>query len=201
MNITWADVKEAFFVIGSIAGVFAFLRPVVEGKFARDLKRMEHITLLINEGALVDLEELVCRMGPVPDESLHPFTQLSHERDTNQDAVRFTGPLAEHLTRELDRLITAYHGLREYVQVDEWEPRMHMRADGSQYGSWDFNKEAFAKKTGYPTGYAEHLAGAAAKAAEMRKAFQRLQLVAELHFFETPFASWLLERRFKAHGL
>jgi hypothetical protein len=201
MNIGWSDVKDLFFVVGSLAGVAALLRPVLETKFARDVTRVERIRSLVNEQALVDLEFMVDHQRQVPAETFHPFDQLGHELRTKQDCLRFSGPTAKYLTREVEALVAAYEGLREYIQVDEWEPTTHTREDGTAYTSWNFNKAAFAKETPYPKGYAEHLAAAGGKTVEMRKAYQRFQLAAELHLFETPLAGWLLSRRFKSHGL
>jgi len=201
MNIAWSEIKEGFFAIGSIAGVLALVRPLLESRFARDAKRAEHVLSMIDEQSLVDLEGRVYQTRQVPDDHFHPFQRLSHERRTGQDAVRFGGPLSKHFLRELDALIGAYAGLREYIQADEWEPRSHRDVDGNEYTSWDFNKGAFSKQTGYPKDYAQHLDGAAAKAAEMLKAYQRFQVVTELHLFEAPIAGWMLRRRFKEHEL
>lgn len=201
MNISWSDIKEVFFAIGSIAGVLALARPVFESKLQRDIERIQHIKSLINEQALVDLEAAVYQARRVPDDQFQPFSQLAYERRTNQDMIRFTGPLAKHLAKELDGLIAAYYGLREYIQVNEWEPRSHIDTDGTKYITWDFNKQAFTNEDGIPQGYAKHLDAAAEKAAEMKCAYQRFQIVSELHLFEAPFASWLLKRRFNAHHL
>ena len=49
--------------------------------------------------------------------------------------------------------------------------------------------------------YVKHLDQAAEQAVQMKRAYQRFQVVAELHLFEVLVARWLLPRRFKAHGL
>lgn len=200
MDISWSSVKEVFFAIGSIAGVLALLRPLIEAKLRRDLVRVERIKTMINEQRLVDLEARIYNHRQVPCEDFNAFDQLAHERRTNQEVVRFTGPTAKHLAHELDELLACYYKLREYIQVNEWEP-MTDNVEGVEYYSWVFNKSAFENRDGVARDYAQHLDEAAEQAVQMRRAFQRFQLVAELHLLEVPLAEWLLPRRFKAHGL
>lgn len=201
MEIRWEIVKEVFYAVGSVAGVLALARPLAESKFQRDVARTERIKNVVNEQELIDLARFVYDTRRIEDRRFHPFDQLEHERRTNQDVVRFTGPLAKYLTRELDALLSAYAKLREYVQVNEWEPHSYTSDDGKPAYEWRFNKQAFEDSHGIARDYAQHLYEAAEQADEMKKAYQRFQLVAELHLFETPFAAWLLRGRYKHHDL
>jgi hypothetical protein len=201
MNIAWSDLKEIFFAIGSVAGVFALTRPLIESKYQRDITRVDRIKSLIKEQALVDLEYYVYQSRRIPGDSFKAFDQLAHEVRTNQDGVRFTSMLATHLKKELDSLLLAYARLRDFVQVNEWEPRSSESDDGEQVVNWLFNRAAFEDSGGIAQGYSEHLDKATEQAVEMRKAFQRLQLVSEIHLFETPFATYLLKRRFQTNAL
>jgi hypothetical protein len=200
MDVSWPTIKEAFFGIGSIAGVIAFFRPLVETKLQRDVIRVERIKSMLNEQRLVDLEAWIYQHREVPCEIFDPFDQLVHERRTNQEVVRFTGPTSKFLSRELDALLASYDNLRAYIQVREWEPKIY-EIEGAERRSWVFNKQAFEDRNGVTSGYVKHLDGAAEQAMHIRRAFQRFQLVAELHLFEVPFARWLLPKRFKTHDL
>lgn len=74
--------------------------------------------------------------------------------------------------------------LREYIQVNKWEPR-RQEIDRVEYRSWVFKKSAFEDSDGMlDEGYTKHLDEAAEQALQMKRAFQRFQLVAELHLFE-----------------
>jgi hypothetical protein len=201
MNVSWHTVKEVFYAVGSVAGVIALARPLAESKYQRDAERAQRIKSLISEQALIDLAPFIYDSRRVDDSSFAPFDRLAHERRTNQDSVRFTGPLAKHFNRELAELIAAYERLREYVQVNEWEPYAYTLDDGKSGYEWRFNKAAFEDRDGIARDYAKHLYDATEQAEQMKKAFQRFQLVAELHLFETPLAGWLLRRRYKRHGL
>ena len=82
--------------------------------------------------------------------------------------------------------------LREYIQVNKWEPR-RQEIDRVEYRSWVFKKSAFEDSDGMlDEAYTKHLDEAAEQAVQMKRAFQRFQLVAELHLFEVVVAKWLL---------
>lgn len=199
MNFEWVTLKDVFYTFGSIAGAFAFFRPLVESKMQRDTARVERIKALVNEKHLVDLERRI-NGRQVPIHYFWPFDQIADELRTSQDGVRFSGPCAKYLTQELRSLIEDYQQLRKYIQVPEWELQRTAIGD-AVHETWDFNKRAFEDQDGIPRRYADHLYAAEIQAGQMLKAFQRFQIVAELHFFETPLAKWLLRRRFKARAL
>ncbi len=198
MLIDWS-LKDVLYTLGSVAGVIAFFRPLAESKIQRDAVRIERIKGLFNEQQLVDIERCI-NSRQVPRSHFLPFSQLDHELETNQEVVRFSGPFAGLLKKELTSLIQEYQKLRVFVQVPEWEPRS-IEVDGERFETWDFNKSAFENKDRIPEGYADHLYAAEKQAAEVLKAFQRFQVVSELHLLELPFAKWLVNRRFKSRGL
>src|SRR5690606_29585540 len=114
-------------------------RPVLDSKHQRDIDRAQRILKLLPEQQIVDLEPCLYQSRLVPDWMFHPFDQLAHEARTNQDGVRFSGPMSKELRRELPALLSGYKDLRELVQVPEWEPRSRVE-DGTQNYYWDFNK-------------------------------------------------------------
>lgn len=195
--LTWADIKEIFFTIGSIAGVIALAKPVFEDKMKRDQIRIQHIIDLLPEQELLNLEYCVWNARAVPSSTFNNLYTLAHELQTKQDCVRFNGPNSKYLKIAVKDITEAYSSLRELVQVPEWEPITH--SDGDTV--WTFNKEAFINSEGFPSGYAGHLEDAAKRALALTLAFQRFQIVSELHLLEIPFAKQLLARRIKAHGV
>jgi hypothetical protein len=199
MSDAWSTLKDVFYTLGSIAGALALLRPLAESKMQRDASRIERIKLLVDEQQLVDLESCITNRE-VARQLFVPFDQIAHEIRTNQDGIRFSGPSAKYLTKELNALVDHYHKLREYIQVPEWEPE-NFDVDGIKYETWRFNKRAFEDENRIPKNYGEHIHATEIQAAEMLKAFQRFQLVSELHLFEIPLARWLLARRFRVRNL
>jgi len=196
--ITWDGIKEVFFTIGALAGVFAFAGPWIESRMSKDTERAERIKQMIDQQHIVDLELSVYDSRTIYSNHIAPFMRLIHERETNQDGVRFSGPLGRFYSQELDSLLDGYKRFRDYVQVPEWEPRT-LKHDDEDVPVWQFNKDAFRGEDGIPRDYADHLYQASGIAVEMRDAFYRFQIVSETHLFEVPFARWLLPRRFKKH--
>lgn len=199
MAFEWSSIKDVIFTLGSIAGAVALFRPLAESKFQRDVERANRIKAILNEQQIVDIERCVTARK-IPRSYFQPFTQLAHELETNQDVIRFSGPFAKLLDKELRAIVTEYKKLREYVQVSEWEPRS-VEIDGETHETWDFNKSAFADENNIPQGYAGHLYATEKQATEILNAFQRFQIVTELHLLEMPLSKWLVNRRFKARGL
>jgi hypothetical protein len=196
----WQTVKEVFWAIGSFAGLFAFIRPVFETRFSRDNDRAKQILEIFPESQAVELESLVYQFRRVRSEIFRNIDRIYYARRNGEDLVRFSGALAKPLL-EIDGLLAAYARLRSYIQVPEWEPRRSKDLDGDEYDEWQFNKQAFAKGDGIPRDYAKHLDDAGREAEELKKAYQRFQIVCELHLLEAPFASRLLKRRFKKANL
>ena len=192
--------KELFFAVGSIAGVFAFFRPVLDSKFKRDQERADQIKKLLPEQDVIDLESHVYQRRFVNCKEFEPFWSIRSDLDNNADSVRFSGPLQRYYKAELTRMVGAYKELREYIQVPWWKPSREIY-DGLVEDFWEFDKSQFFK-TGVEQGdYAKHLDEAGACAERIKVAFQRFQIVSDMHLLETPIAFFLLPRRFKAHGL
>ncbi len=199
MDLSWPVIKESFFAIGSLAGVIALLRPILDKKHQRDAERAERVFKLLPEQLVVDLEPCLYQSRLVPYWMFEPFDQLAHEVRTNQDGVRFSGPLRKALLRELTGVLDGYKNLRELVQVPDWEPKNREEDGGTASYYWDFNKEAFNDDRGIPQGYAQHLDKCVDHARVIARAYQRLQIASETHLLEIPVARWLLPRRYRAH--
>ncbi|PKL98358.1 MAG: hypothetical protein CVV19_12190 [Gammaproteobacteria bacterium HGW-Gammaproteobacteria-9] len=195
MGVTWDGVKEIFYVIGSVAGIIALLRPVFESKYDRDKTRFNKIIEQLNEQRVIDLDSDIYQSRTILNSSFVPFDRLRNERRSNHDSVRFSGPYAKQYRDALDEMLERYGKLREFIQVDAWEPTVNPADPTDSY--WRFNKQAFMKN-GYSDAYVEHLNEAARIAEELKLKFQRFQLVGDLHLYEWPIANLLLTLRTKA---
>lgn len=189
----WYELKDVLYTIGSIAGVTALVRPVLEQRMARDQSRIQKVFALLNEQDLLNLEYCVWHSRWIPDSTFAKLASVRYGLADNVDDFRFSGPAAKYLSSALSDVVSSYERLRELVQVPEWEP---VERDGEQY--WSFNKRAFENERGLPEKYAEHLHEAARLAKEIALAFQRFQIVSELHMLEVPIARLLLRRRISA---
>jgi len=201
MELSWASVKEVFFTIGSIAGVLAILRPIFDSKFKRDQERAIRIRQLLPEEDVVALEDRIYQSRYVSTESFRPYAELEGDVRNNMDTVRFSGPLKKHYHAELLRVLAAYRDLRGYVQVPWWKLDKQVRDDGSEELFWDFDKSQFFRDGTEVRDYAKHLYEAGECAERIKIAYQRLQIVSDMHLLESPLAGVLLSRRYAAHGL
>jgi hypothetical protein len=201
MEISWSAVKDAFFAIGSVAGFVALFRPVVESKHQRDIERSQRILNLLQEQQVINLEPCLYQSRRVPEWMFQPFDQLAHEARTNQNMVRFSGPIGKHLRREFLAILNAYEQLRSLVQVPEWEPRQRDEDDGTKSYYWDFSKDAFKDERGIPSNYAAHLDQCVDHARNIARAYQRFQITADTHLLESPLARWLLPYRYRKNGV
>ncbi|KJV35682.1 hypothetical protein [Luteibacter yeojuensis] len=201
MNLAWSDIKEVFFTIGSVAGVFAALRPILESRFQRDQERIRRVFEILPEQMIIELESSVYTFRRVSSDDFNRFSGLIEERRANQNGLRFTGPLRERLRQETDSLLHAYKSLRELIQVPWWQPHVSDNDDGTKHYSWDFNRSAFTDFDQLAPPYAKHLDQCGERAETIRTIYQRLQVINELHFLEVPLASYLLKRRFRNNGL
>jgi len=197
MKFDFQLIKNTFFTIGSIAGVFAILKPLFESKFDRDKTRFNYISGIINEKMLINMEPCIYQSRNVPSEIFDALDKICYETEQNIDEVRFSGPLKMWYKSELKALCENYLKLREFIQVPEWEP--HRDSDHSDKGSWSwrFNKSAFIDEDGNIGKYDKHLYDAAEQSLKVKIAYQKMQIISELHFLEFPFARCILPKRFK----
>lgn len=187
--------KDAFFVVGSIAGLFAFLRPAVESKYQKDMERANSLLAKFNENGLMSLDSFTYSSRRIPEVILLPLDEIKNKINENRQEIRFIGPLKNHFKSELEELIKSYDAYRHFVQVPEWEPR---EIDESGHYDWIFNKGAFPR---HSDDYAKHLSAATEAAELLKKRFQRFQSLTELHFYEAITRAFSVSRKFRSAGL
>ena len=201
MDLSWSIIKETFFAIGSVAGVVALLRPLFDARHKRDIARASRLMNPLPENLVFDLEPSLYQSRQAPDWMFQPFEQLMYELRTNQDGIRFSGPLRGVLSNELRAMLEAYRKLRDRVQVPEWEPCSARGDEDNSAPYWTFNKQAFKDDSGIPKGYVQHLDECVCHARAIARAYQRFQIAADTHLLEVPVSRWLLPRRYKASRL
>lgn len=194
--MSWETIREVFYTIGSIAGLAAIGKPVFEQKFSRDLERAKYVLSLASEQDYLSLEFQIWHQRAVLDSFFMAVSALVYDLKDNSDRVRFSGPLASYFRKCCEQISESYLSLRELIQVNEWEPS---RRDEETI--WHFNKSAFTGPNGYPENYTHHLEECVDRARLLVKAYQRLQIVSEMHLYEAPLARWLLPRRYRQHGV
>lgn len=191
-------IKNAFFVVGSLAGILAWLRPAIESKHKEDMNRAAAILSRFEENAVIDLPSFTYLYRRVPDYCLHPFDAIRHDIADNKQAVRFVGPLGNALRGELEQMVAAYNVYRKHVQVPGWIP---FREAETQESGWEFDRDAFNDGERVTDRYARELDAAAEAADAVVLRFQRFQALTELHFFEALAAKIFVPRKFRTANL
>jgi len=190
--------KDAFFVVGSVAGLLAFLRPAIESKYQKDLERANALLAKFDENGVMSLDSCAYNSRRIPEVFLLPFNEVKHKISENRQEVRFIGPLKRHLRAELEAMVKAYDSYRYFIQVPEWETR---DPDSNGHYEWLFNKDAFREGTKISDDYAKHLEAATEAAERLKKRFQRFQALTELHFFEAIASKLFVPRKMISAGL
>src|SRR6185312_8930035 len=180
-------------VIGSAAGILAWLRPAIESKHKEDMKRAAAILAKFEEIGTLELPDYVYLFRKVPGWCLRPFDGIKASIAENRQEVRFIGPLRRHLRSELEQMILAYDEFRKFVQVPWWQPEVGVVPGTSD---WKFEKAAFESNGKMSDKYAHHLSEAAAAADLVKLRFQRFQALTELHFFESLIPRIFVRRKF-----
>ncbi|MET3870389.1 hypothetical protein [Puniceicoccus vermicola] len=187
--------KDIFFLVGAIAGLLALFRQFVESKFKKDLDRLNSILSKFSASEIMDLEYLIGGARKIPDSVFSPFENLAKQRKISWNEVCFTGPLRKEIQSELECLDQDYLSLREFIQTPHW--------DGSNWDFryyWTFEKNSFSELQGKGS-YPEHLKMAEEAAERLRKRFQRVQALADLHFYQAIASGFTVPRLFRARGL
>ncbi|MGP7732865.1 hypothetical protein [Oceanimonas smirnovii] len=188
--------KDIFFMVGSVAGVLAFIRPVVESKHKKDLERLDAILAKFPENQIMALDSWVYSSRRISSSVLMPFDEIEHKYEFGWQEMNFSGPLRRVLEQEIVFMIGEYRKFRGFVQVPEWEPK---EVDGEY--EWIFNKNYFREGYSFSEKYVEHLEQATDVAAQLKKRYQRIQALTDLHLLEAILGRFYVPRLFKTRNL
>ncbi len=174
----------------------ALLRPVVESKYQKDLDRVGTILAKFSENQIMELDGCVYSARRIPGSILQPFDEIEHKCEGGWQEVKFLGPLRKVLEQEIFCMVTEYREFRQFVQVPEWEPK----ENNDQY-DWLFNKQAFPEVHATRAKYVEHLEQTTDSALQLKKRYQRIQALTDLHFIEAVLYRYYVPKLFKSRGL
>ncbi len=185
--------KNIFFFIGSVMGILAFFKPLLEPLLEKNRQRWEKLQQVATEDDFANIEFQTWNSRYIVDENLERVSRLMSDIESKPEYIRF-GPFLKKLYEgELHELLRLYRCFRELVQVPEWEPVGYAEDSGSVPG-WRFNKKAFDKGRGYAEDYADHLYIASWYAQRMRNSYRRLSVLADIHLVEIPIA-WRIAQK------
>ncbi|UOO78141.1 hypothetical protein LVJ85_06695 [Neisseria sp. Dent CA1/247] len=199
-NVSYIDiVKNIFYFIGSLAGLFAFFRPVFESKLQQDFQNAKKIIELIEEDRILYLDSSIYLHRRVSSKFFLDMGILGNDIREKKQYTRFSSHIACYFNIELIEIMNEYNHLREYIQVPEWEPRCD-----DENPAWYFNKHAesfYPSGANFPDKYPEHLKEAADVADKIKRRFLRFQALTELHYLEAIFHKWTVAKLYKKYEL
>jgi hypothetical protein len=189
--------KNIFFFIGSVMGILAFFKPLLEPLLEKNRQRWEKLQQVVTEDDFTNLGYQTWDSRYIKDKNLDRIQRLMHDIENKPEYLRFGPFLKKYYESELNELLRLYMCFRQLVQVPEWEPVGHLKGAEQEPG-WCFNKKAFDKGNGYGEDYADDLYIASWYAQRMRNSYRRLSVLADIHLVEIPMAWWIVPKRMAA---
>jgi hypothetical protein len=169
-------IKDTFFLVGSLAGLFAFIRPVSETKHKRDCELLLKLTNKLEERRIVELEFAIYQARAIQCDLLNSMHDVGYFLESSSLEIRMDGPIESLITEELNQFARLVKDLRTFVQVPYWEP--------SNSELYVFNRNYFEKND---IDYTKALYNASESAEKIEKSFKRLKVISEIHFLEAFF--------------
>jgi hypothetical protein len=178
---TFSLVKDSFFLIGSLAGLFAFIRPISESKHQKDCSKLMVLLKELEDVEITNLEFETYQARRVPDSVFGAIHGIGYRLKANDLDVNMNGPLAKLIADELTRFDQLVNDYRSFVQVPFWEP---ISLDDSNELFRQFNRKYFDDRD---LDYPKALEQAAMAADRIILSYKRLKILSEVHFLEAFF--------------
>ena len=169
-------VKDAFFFLGSLAGIISLSRSILEGRYTSDKNKLEKILSEVSEENMVNLYNGIWQSQRVFFKPLDALYRLDNDIDNNFESVRFHGPLKTYIETELKGITTNIDNLREQIQVPYWNPK-----ETGDNGYREINKEWFYD---HQEDYVLNMDRAKLFTQKIRDHIRKLQVIKDIHFLE-----------------
>lgn len=167
--------KDAFVFTGAAAGLIAFLKPMVEPKYNKDIQRLHDLLKRLDSDEYT-INEIgyYASARRIPHALLRKMDSIEFDVNENNSNVRFTGPMKKIIMSELRAFNNFVKELRNYVHVPQWQPN-------SQREDMEFQKEWFYKND---KEYAQHISNVELVAEQLVCQYRRLELLTEIPALE-----------------
>ena len=187
--------KDAFFFVGSILGITAFVKTIIDPMIEGNKRKWEEVKNHIQEQDFINLAIEIWQSRRVHEETLGRIRQFIRDIEQGAEYLRFGPVLNKRYNQHLQNLRALYSQLRNLIQVPYWEPVTYEDEEGGKLECWQFNKQFFLKENLHGRAYVEHLDAAAELAEKMRLEFRQLSVLSSLHLVEIPFARKIIAKR------
>ncbi len=178
--------KNFFYFIGAILAIVAFIKTVLEPSLNRNREKWKKVLDVVTDVDFQWIEHGTLNYQ-IKGENLQRVERLVYDYGQKADYTQFHGLFSNIYSEYFEELIVAHSEYRDLVQVNEWLP--------SAEGDWKFNKEAFARETGFPHDYSQHIYKAETAAKKMRHAFKKLEALSDLELWQSLMARKFVSNR------
>jgi len=189
MIASMETIKDVFFMIGSFAGIFGLISPVIESKFQDDKQKLNKILENLSEDKIIILADQVWHSKFASFDILDKYDKFSRQMREKTTDVNFSGPLKNEIYSELKSVVSGYNKLREYIQVPYWNPALETDING-----YVFDRSRFSD---IGDDYVEHIEGAHDCILDIRNSLRKLQVLLDFHYYETFISRLILKSRCK----
>jgi hypothetical protein len=186
--------KDVFFFVGSVLGIVAFTKTIIEPMVEGNRNKWKVIKERIAEEDFINLEFDIWEARRIRDETWTVIRNFVRDIEEDAEYLRFNSILKKHYHQSLHNLTTLYWELTEFIQVPYWEPYSHTTEDGNEHHYRQLNKQHFYKNKDGERTYVAHLEAAAEIAEKMRVEFRKLSILSNLETIQIPFARRLITR-------
>lgn len=181
--------KDIFFFLGSVFGIIAFIKTIIEPMMEGNRAKWKEIKERITEEDFINLEFDIWQAHRIRDETWSVIQSFVNDIGEDAEYLRFNSVLGKLYHECLQNLRSLYWELIEFVQVPYWEPHTEVDEQENEFHFRRFNKDYFFKHPGHGEGaYVDHLEAAAEISEKMRIEFRKLSILSSLHSIQIPFA-------------
>lgn len=203
-----AVAKDIFFFIGSALGIFAFLTTLIEPAFADNRRKWEALKEHLTEQELIDLQLQVYVSRQVYDQTLYRVLYFVRAIEEDAEYLHFGPPFRGLFEEHKTALARDFRLMTEHVQVPYW--RHNFSGDGAERDSyWSVDKNFFYEELPEAVNesvsrkslrisdlaYENNLNEASDAVDRMRVHYRAIDILANLHTFEAPFARRIVRER------
>lgn len=184
-------VKDIFFFIGSVLGVFAFFSTAINPLLKDNQEKWEKITTIISDDYFQGLEALFSTRS-VTNEQLSTLWLFLDEVREDKDYLHFKFPNKNVFNKHLSNFISLVEKFDKEITPPIWDDEFSRTNRNSYRLNKEYFRENFDHHEKETNEYLKHLNYASDLVIKMRIEFRSMQRIANLRFIEIPFKKLLI---------
>ncbi len=200
--------KNIFFFIGSILGIFAFLKTLIDPAFTANKQKWEAAKEHLTEQDLIELSRQTYLSRRIRDEQLIRAGSFVHDIENDAEYLQFGPPFRKLFEEHKKALVSDFWHVLQHVQVPYWQRNSPDEGDeGNSYWSIDKNyfytelpealneSDSSRSRRISDKAFENNLNEAYDAVHRMRTHYRAIGVLSSLHAFEAPFARQIVRKR------